>query len=181
MSIVLAVFAVKTPEMYMYANPDKAIVISNIKSVAITVDIPFMFTYFYFEFTLYKYNLMKRILVDTNFLIDLTRFRVGLEELSDILTEPYRIFTLSATLRELERIAKGKGAASGFARIALEMVKKEGIGTIKVEEKDADKAFLNIANKNTIIATNDADLRKKLKNLGIKTIYLRAKKHLAMS
>jgi rRNA-processing protein FCF1 len=49
---------------------------------------------------------MKRILVDTNFLIDLTRFRVGLEELSDILTESYRIFTLSATLRELERIAK---------------------------------------------------------------------------
>jgi rRNA-processing protein FCF1 len=61
------------------------------------------------------------------------------------------------------------------------MVEKEGIGTIKVEEKDADKAFLNIANKNTIIATNDVDLRKKLKNLGIKTIYLRARKHLAMS
>jgi len=169
---------VKMPEMYMYAIPARAIVISNINNVATIVDIPFMVTYFNFESTLYKCNLMKKILLDTNFLIDLLRFRIGAEELLKILHEPYEIFTLSATVDELKKMAKKRGSASKFAKIALEMIKLEKINTIKVRERDADKAFLNTANKNTIIATNDRGLRKKLKSLGVKTIYLRARKHL---
>jgi len=124
---------------------------------------------------------MKRILLDTNFLIDLAKFKIDAEELSVILTEPYRLFMFSSAVTELKKIAEGRGSSSKFAKIALEMIRLEGIGIVKVKEKDTDKAVLNLANEDTIIATNDRELRKKLKNLGIKTIYLRSKKHLAMS
>jgi len=124
---------------------------------------------------------MKEVLIDTNFWIDLVRFRIDMDELSSLLQEPYKISTPSVTVNELEKMAKGRSKSSNFARLALEMVKLKGINTIKVKERDADKALLNIANKNTIIATNDMELRKRLKSSGIKTIYLRARKHLAMS
>jgi len=124
---------------------------------------------------------MKKILLDTNFLIDLARFKVDAEELSELLSEPYKVFVFSSTIAELKKIAERSGAAGKFAKIALEMVRLEGIETVEVKERNADKALLTLANEDTIIATDDAELRKKLKNSGIKTIYLRSKKHLAMS
>jgi rRNA-processing protein FCF1 len=123
---------------------------------------------------------MKRIFLDTNFLIDLVRFRIEIERISALLEEPHQIFILSSVINELERIANKKGKSSNFARLALEMIRLKKIKTIRVEGENPDKTFLSMADKNTIIATNDRKLRIKLKGLGIKTVYLRAKKRLAM-
>lgn len=123
---------------------------------------------------------MKRILLDANFLIDLLRFRIGIEELSSVLQEPHEFSILSATVIELKRMTRSSGKTGSLARLALEMIRLKKIKVIKVKEKSSDNAFLNMPDKNTIIATNDIDLRRRLKRLGIKTIYLRAKKHLAM-
>jgi len=122
---------------------------------------------------------MKKIILDTNFLIDCLRFKIDfLEEIQDLIREPFQIFVLSATLKELEKISKLKIKESKYAKLALKLVKEKKFLIIETACKNTDKAILELANKDSIIATNDKELRNKLRKKGIKTIYLRAKKYL---
>jgi rRNA-processing protein FCF1 len=118
-----------------------------------------------------------KVLLDTNFLVDLLRFKVEVNEISEILKSPCNLFILSSSVKELEKIARNKGKAGNLAKAALKLIKLRDIKILKTEESP-DKAFLSIADKNTIIATNDSKLRKKLKKLGIKTICIRERKKL---
>jgi len=123
---------------------------------------------------------MKKVYLDTNFLIDLIRFKISLEEIGELVNEPYQLALLNLVMKELKKISSSKTKESGYVKIALELLKPKNIGIVKTKEKNADRAMLSLADESAIIATNDVELRKKLKNLGIKTIYLRSKKHLAM-
>ncbi len=118
-----------------------------------------------------------RLILDTNFLIDIIRFKIDLDELDSLFLTPFELLTLDSVIKELEKISKTNSQESKYAKVALELVKIKKIKTLKVKET-TDKAILNLANKETVVATNDIELRKKLKALGIKTIYLKSKKHL---
>lgn len=124
---------------------------------------------------------MKRIILDTNFLIDIMRFKIDIEEIKGIIDGPYRILTISPVIDELKKIAKKKTKESKNAKIVLKLIKSKRIEVLKSKGKYTDDVILNLVDKNTIVATNDKKLRKKLKRLGTKTIYLRAKKYLAIS
>lgn len=114
-----------------------------------------------------------RVILDTNFVISLAKFKVEMNEIEDLIGK-HQLFTLDLVLRELRRIS-GKNS-----RLALKLIEAKKVRILSAKEKNVDEAMISLANKNTIIATNDARLRKKLKNLGIKTIYLRSKKHFAI-
>jgi rRNA-processing protein FCF1 len=118
-----------------------------------------------------------KVLLDTNFLIDLLRFKVEMEEIEEALQQKCEFLILSSNIQELEKIARDKSKAGKFAKAALKLLSLKDIKILRTE-KNPDDAFLSIANKNTIIATNDSRLRKKIKKLGIKTIYLRGRKKL---
>lgn len=120
---------------------------------------------------------MRKIFLDTNFLMDFIKFRLEFEKFLEIFEEPIELFVLSSSIKELEKIASSKGKSGNWAKLALEIIKLRKINVLEAKE-EPDKAFLTIADKNTIIATNDSKLRKKLRDLGIKTIYLRGKKKL---
>lgn len=122
---------------------------------------------------------MKKIIFDANFLIDLARFRIDIEEVK-ILVGPCHFSTINLVLKELRRIASKKTKESRNAKIVLKLIESKKIEILKSREKNADEAILKFANKETIVATNDSKLRKSLKRIGVKTIYLRAKKHLAI-
>jgi rRNA-processing protein FCF1 len=124
---------------------------------------------------------MKKIVLDTNFLIDLIRFKVKLGEIDELINEPYRLIVLNSVIRELERISDSKTKESGHAKIALELANSKSIEILDTKEKSADKAILALIDKNTLVATDDRKLRENLKALETKTIYLRSKKHLAVS
>jgi rRNA-processing protein FCF1 len=119
-----------------------------------------------------------KLIFDTNFLIDLARFRIGFEEIENLGEE---LLTLNSVVKELEKIASSKGKNSKNAKIALKLIELKNIRIIKSKEKNVDKGILKLAKKNTLIATNDRKLRKILKKRGIKTIYLRKKKKIAVS
>jgi hypothetical protein len=123
---------------------------------------------------------MKKIILDTNFLMNLGKFKVGLEEIKEIVDEPYQLFTLDLVVKELKKISDSRGRDAGNAKIALELIKINEINILNSSKTNTDKAIIGLADKGTIVATNDIELRKKLKKLEIKTIYLRAKKHLDM-
>lgn len=123
---------------------------------------------------------MKRILLDTNFCIDIIRFKIDLEEIDKLVSGPYRLLALSSVLDELRKISKTKNKEGDCAKIALEFISSEDIEILATKEKSADRALISLADENTLVATNDIGLRKKLKNLGVKAIYLRSKQHLAV-
>jgi rRNA-processing protein FCF1 len=123
---------------------------------------------------------MRLIVLDTNFLIDVIRFKIDLDELDKLFLTPSELSTLDSVIRELEEISNTKSQESKYAKVALELLKIKKIKILKVRE-NPDKAILSLANKNIIVATNDIELRKKLKASGIKTIYLKSKKQLDIS
>ena len=124
---------------------------------------------------------MKRILLDANFLTIPYYFRIDIfEEIGKLMEEKYEMVTLDKIVEELERLAKKGGKSGVAAKIGLELIRKKKIKLIKTEGGRTDELIERIANKDFIVATNDAELRRKLKEKGIKTIYLRAKKHLIL-
>jgi len=123
---------------------------------------------------------MKRVVFDTNFLVDLARFKIDFDEIEEVVEEPYEFFTFSGVVEELERLAEKKSTHARYAKIALALLKRNNIHILKSRQRRTDDILLGFGDKNTIIATNDRVLRKKLKMANVQTICLRAKKHLVI-
>ncbi len=124
----------------------------------------------------------KRIVLDTNFLLIPAQFNVDIfTEVQKICDFPYELHIIETTLKELDNIMKkGEGKAKQAAKLALELVKAKDINIMSSDVAYVDKAILDIADENTIVATMDRELRKKLKNKGVRLITLRQKKYLTL-
>ena len=122
-----------------------------------------------------------KILLDSNFLIDCIRFKVFLDEINNLLTEPYTFATLDTVINELSKISAKRTQVAGHAKLALTMMNTYSIEVMKVGRKYPDDAMVEYSKANKIIvATNDVKLRRRLRTLGRKSIYLKGKKHLAI-
>lgn len=120
---------------------------------------------------------MKKIILDTNFLIDLGRFGISIDEIDRIMTENYEMQIVSSSVSELKKIAATAMEESKFAKYSLMIMDLRKVKILETSES-ADAAILSFADKDTIVATNDIELRKKLKEKGVRSIYVRAKKKL---
>jgi len=124
---------------------------------------------------------MKRIILDTNFLTIPYQFKIDIfEEIDRIVEEEYELVTLDIIVEELKKLTKTKSKDAIAAKIALELIKKRNVKIINTKDKNVDNIIVDISDKNTIVATNDKILRKKLKDKNVKTLYLRSRKHLEM-
>ncbi len=123
-----------------------------------------------------------KILLDTNFLLIPAIFKVDIfEEIKRIVNEPYKLYILDKTIDELKKIVKEqKGKHKEAAKIALQFVKQKSLNTIKNSTKDSvDDIIVDIAD-DYVVATQDKELKKRLKEKNIRIITLRAKKYLVM-
>jgi len=120
-----------------------------------------------------------RVILDSNFLIDLIRFKIPLEEVYELLNYETKFFTLNSVLSELEKVARKKSRDAKYAKASLKLIELKKIEVLNFDKK-ADEALLSLADEKTIIATNDKNLRKKLREKGLKAIYVRAKKRLCL-
>lgn len=116
------------------------------------------------------------VLLDSNFILDLLRFKVGFDAIEEVVGQPCKLLVPTTVLRELERISTGKTKEAGYAKLALRVVRK--LELIKSLRTKADEDLIALA-KGRIVATNDRVLRKRLRDLRIKTLYLRSKKYLS--
>ena len=115
-----------------------------------------------------------KVVADTNFLIDVLKFRVNF-------IEEYRnLFVTESILNELKFISSGKSKVGKYAKLALDMIKSGKIKALPKIKNKADEDLIEYAKKGFLIATNDRELRKRLKSLGFKTIYLRSRKKIAV-
>ncbi|MBM3303712.1 MAG: DNA-binding protein [Candidatus Aenigmarchaeota archaeon] len=120
-----------------------------------------------------------KFLLDTNFLMIPAQFRVDVyEQLRGF--GPSDFFVSELSVKELEKIAKGRGKAGSQARVALLLLKKEGVKVIPSgKTKHADESIRRIAKREgMIVCTMDKTLKARLRGAGIRVIVLRQRRHL---
>ena len=132
-------------------------------------------------------NIKKLVILDTNFLFVPALYGIDIEsQIETILNTHYEIIVLSLTFEELEKKLKytKKLKVKKMISFAVEFAKKfKTINVKSVGRMDVDDILLSFAEKNKskcIVATNDALLRKKLKEKGVPVIFVRARKKLAL-
>ncbi|HIH22087.1 MAG: DNA-binding protein [Candidatus Diapherotrites archaeon] len=121
-----------------------------------------------------------KVALDTNMLLAIGQFRIDVFQEIEKLLPKAKILVPEQVLGELQELQARSKKLEKQARIALEALGKSKAGKIKVEAGNADKALLKLAAGKFIIATNDRELRKKVKKIKGTCIILRKKKFLEM-
>ncbi len=116
-----------------------------------------------------------KIVLDTNFLM--IPGQIGLDifkEIEKSLSKKIELFTCSGTISELQKLAETtKGSDKRAARLALELIQNKNIQIIPTEPGHVDDRLVELSEKGYLIATQDLNLKKRLK----KYMYLRQKKY----
>ena len=122
------------------------------------------------------------VVLDTNFLLIPGQHRVDIfSELDRVLEFNYRPVTLTGVVEELREIAESEEAGRRdriAAKIALKLLDR-----VEVVEYgkglDVDEAIVRYALENgAVVCTLDKELRKRLRKLGVRVVYLRELSHL---
>ncbi|MDO9045450.1 MAG: twitching motility protein PilT [Methanobacteriaceae archaeon] len=101
-------------------------------------------------------------------------------ELEKILPS-YRLIVPDFIINELHGIKKGsKGKNKIAANIALKMAKSHPFEIKKISLEKAEKVDDALIRISKILCTNDKELREKARENGIKVVYLRQRKYLAI-
>lgn len=110
---------------------------------------------------------MKRIILDTNFLLIPAQFKIDIfSEIDRICNFKYKIYVLDKTIDELKKIIKEqKGKHKRNASLALQLLKSKKVNIIKTKQDLlVDDILVKIAKKTDYIATQDIELKRRLKN-----------------
>ena len=124
---------------------------------------------------------MKKIIIDTNFLMIPWQFGVDIfSEFDRICTFNYGLFIFEQSINELKNTVKNtkKGRDKKAAQFALKLIKLKNISLIKSENKDVDSLILESTDKDTVVATQDILLKKNLLKKLVSVVILRQKKYL---
>jgi uncharacterized protein len=140
---------------------------------------------------------MRKVILDTNMLLVPGQFKVDIfTELDRVMDEPYEIVVLQGTMDELKKICEtASGAdkqAAKLAQLLLDHQQKRNFSASTTSNCKAlkivssspksyvDDAIVEIA-EDEFVATNDGELKRRLLDKGVRVIYLKQQKHLAIS
>ncbi|UCF58329.1 MAG: hypothetical protein JSV15_04400 [Candidatus Bathyarchaeota archaeon] len=123
-----------------------------------------------------------KVILDSNFLFIPSQFHVDIfKELTNLLSQRFDPVLLSPTHMELLKIAE-KGSPKMRQQAALALKLAEKCRTINVEQsfkETSDDVIVRVAKDwRCPVATNDRELRKRLRIISVPVIYLRQKSHL---
>ena len=117
------------------------------------------------------------VLLDTNFILSCYRFRIYLEEIDRLIDEVHKIVVPANVLKELNQLTL-TGKDEEARKTMLKVL--DSYTTLPLEGR-VDTSLLEFAREHDcIICTNDKPLRKALRKMGIRTIFVRARSHLTM-
>ncbi|MBU0585926.1 hypothetical protein KJ780_00270 [Candidatus Micrarchaeota archaeon] len=121
---------------------------------------------------------MRAVILDTNFLLVPHQFKINvLAALERIIEGPHELIVSTPIINEVEAISKSKGKKGAAARVALVAIERKKIRCVESEEQDADSWILNYCSehRDSVVCTNDIDLRQMLKKLRIRVISMRSR------
>ncbi len=119
-----------------------------------------------------KRKKLVKVALDTNMLTAVGQLKIDIfQELKGKLGKVEFVIP-EQVKKEIEKLAKKQGTRR-FANVALQLCKKYGVKTVKIEANDADGALRELANRGYKIATNDRELRRRI---GERVIFIRQRK-----
>jgi hypothetical protein len=118
-------------------------------------------------------GIMEKVVFDTNFCVVPFQFKVDIfSELEKVLEGKCKIIVPTVCIEELKNVEYGMAA--------LDLLEKKNAFFVDIPKTgNVDDSIINFAlNNGALIATQDAELKKKAKKEGIPIVTLRQKKHL---
>jgi len=123
-----------------------------------------------------------KVILDANFLFIPLQFHVDIfEELTKLLDQSFDPVLLLPTYQEIQRIAqKGSPKMRKLASLALKLAEKCSIVHVEpLSGEGHDEVIVRVAKEwGCPVATNDRELRKKLRKENVPTIFLRQRAYL---
>ena len=126
-------------------------------------------------------NYMSKVILDSNFLFVPFQLKIDIFKELDRLLGKAEPLVLTTTLWELENVAKKRSQKiAKQASAALELANKcEIVEAEKKLNESYDDVILRTAKElNFAVATNDANLRKRLREAKVPVVYVRQKSYL---
>jgi len=125
-----------------------------------------------------------KVILDSNFLFIPSQFQLDVfEELGKLLGQQFDPILLSTTKNELQEITeKGSPKMRRQALLALRFAEKCRLVRVEKDSKEThDDVIVRVAAEwRCPVATNDRELRKRLRNIGIPVIFLRQRRRLEL-
>ena len=125
-----------------------------------------------------------RVILDANFFFIPSQFNLDIfEELSKLLNQRFETILLSSTHKELQGLAESSAMKERKqAQLALILAEKCRLIPIeKASDETYDDVIVRVATAwKSPVATNDRELRKRLRKFGVPVIFLRQKHRLAL-
>lgn len=118
--------------------------------------------------------MIKKIILDTDFLIDSIKFKVNFfSEINRILDSNYKICIIDKTLDEIKNKA--------MLKLITELLNANNVEIIKTEgDYKVDDLILKTVDKDFVVATQDVGLKRRLKNKGVLVITIRQRRYLVL-
>ena len=119
------------------------------------------------------------LLLDTNFLLMMARGVIAPSSISEAVGVSYRLATSSAVVNELRRMAGGGDSLARLAAFALSLLERLNVSVLESSKADADSSLIELAMKlraegePVAVATSDRELRRRLRERGVATLYYR--------
>jgi uncharacterized protein len=114
---------------------------------------------------------MLKVLLDTNFILTMIRYKIhALEEIKE--KKKVEFYTLSGVIGEMEALSKGNKKIKNEIAIAKQILENNDVKIIESKIKNVDDEIVE-KSEEFIIATNDKELRKRVREKGGKSIYIK--------
>ncbi len=125
-----------------------------------------------------------KVVLDSNFLFVPSQFNLDIfEELANLLNQRFEPILLSSTLKELQGLAESASPKKRKqALLALKLAEKcRAVAVEKGSRETYDDVIVRVAAEwKSPVATNDRELRRRLRDLGVSVIFLRQKRRLML-
>ncbi len=116
-----------------------------------------------------------KIIMDTNFLIDMFRFNVDAK--SELAGK--ELFTLDAVVHEVEKLVVSNKKEAVLGNLALKFM-ETNCKVLKSTQKETDESLVDYSMDVYIIATHDRILKGKIKDVGGRVAFIRQKNHVVI-
>ena len=131
----------------------------------------------------------KKVLIDTNFLLLPGQYKFDIfSEIEKVMNFEYKLYIVDRTLDELEKISSGGTKAKLkdriAAKIAVELLERQKVDVLNSKHckgRIVDDLIVELSDEDTIVCTNDKELKKELLSKGFAIIELMKKSYLRIN
>ncbi|HKM49852.1 MAG: PIN domain-containing protein [Candidatus Bathyarchaeia archaeon] len=122
-----------------------------------------------------------KVILDSNFLMIPFQFHIDIfQEIEYLLQKKVDFIVPSAVKQELTSISARGGEGSSEASLALQLASRCRVVEVSLQpEETVDDAIVKAAQKlSAVVATNDIELKKKLRDILVPVVFMRDKSKL---